>query len=83
VFVHCRLGDDRSGMMIAAYRMAAQGWSADDAMLEMKYFGFTRAHYFICPRLSSYEHSFPERLKNNPAFEGVRSLPPPGTDNAN
>jgi protein tyrosine phosphatase (PTP) superfamily phosphohydrolase (DUF442 family) len=22
VFVHCRLGDDRTGMMIAAYRMA-------------------------------------------------------------
>jgi tyrosine-protein phosphatase SIW14 len=75
VFVHCRLGDDRTGMMIAAYRMA-EGWNADDAMLEMKAFGFTRAHHLICPRLASYERSFPKRLKNNPAFEGVRSLPP-------
>lgn len=82
IFVHCRLGDDRTGMMIAAYRMAAEGWNADDAMLEMKYFGFTRAHYFICPRLSSYEHSFPGRLENNTAFQGVRSRPAPSTENA-
>lgn len=75
VFVHCRLGDDRTGMMIAAYRMA-EGWSADDAMLEMEAFGFTRVHHLICPRLANYERSFPKRLKNDAAFEGVRSLPP-------
>jgi len=78
VFIHCRLGDDRTGMMIAAYRMA-EGWSADDAMLEMKAFGFTRVHNLICPRLASYEHNFPEHLKNNLAFDGVRALPPPTT----
>ena len=76
VFVHCRLGDDRTGMMIAAYRMA-EGWRANDAMREMQAFGFSRAHRLICPRLAGYEHSFPKRLKNDPAFEGVRSLPPP------
>jgi hypothetical protein len=74
VFIHCRLGDDRTGMMIAAYRMA-EGWSAEDAMLEMEAFGFTGVHHLICPRLASYEQSFPKRLKHNPAFEGVRSLP--------
>ncbi len=82
VFVHCRLGDDRTGMMIAAYRMAANGWSADDAMLEMKFFGFTGAHHVICPRLAGYEHSFPERLKTSPAFEGVRTIPATTAENA-
>ena len=76
VFVHCRLGDDRTGMMVAAYRMAS-GWSAEDAMREMKTFGFTGIHHVICPRLSGYEHSFPKRLKTKPPFEGVRSLPVP------
>lgn len=76
VFVHCRLGDDRTGMMVAAYRMAEEGWSAEEAMQEMRHFGFTRAHHFICPRLESYEQGFPQRMKENPAFDGVRSDAP-------
>ncbi len=72
IFVHCRLGDDRTGMMVAAYRMAEEGWSADEAMSEMKSFGFSRAHHFLCPGLADYEKEFPERLKSSPAFDGVR-----------
>jgi tyrosine-protein phosphatase SIW14 len=75
VFVHCRLGDDRTGMMVAAYRMAEESWTADEAMIEMKSFGFKRAHHFLCPGLASYEKEFPERLKNNPAFVEVRPKP--------
>ncbi len=75
IFVHCRLGDDRTGMAIAAYRMADEGWSADEAMSEMKEFGFTRVHHLICPMLSHYEHSFPKHLKKNPAFEDAHIAP--------
>jgi tyrosine-protein phosphatase SIW14 len=71
VFVHCRLGDDRTGMAVAAYRMAEEGWSADEAMNEMRDFGFSTAHHFICPRLAGYEKSFPERLKKNDAFKDL------------
>lgn len=71
VFVHCRLGQDRTGMMIAAYRMAAQDWTADEAMLEMHQFGFSSARHLICPGLASYEKSFPEHLESNPAFKGL------------
>jgi tyrosine-protein phosphatase SIW14 len=73
VFVHCRLGDDRTGMMIAAYRMADQGWTAEEAMREMQAFGFSRPHHFICPSLAGYERSFPERLKSSPEFTELRS----------
>jgi tyrosine-protein phosphatase SIW14 len=72
VFVHCRLGDDRTGMMIAAYRMAEQGWTADEAMNEMQQFGFSTVHHWMCPGLASYEKSFPAHLQSNPAFEGLR-----------
>jgi tyrosine-protein phosphatase SIW14 len=72
IFAHCRLGDDRTGMMIAAYRMGTQGWSADEAMNEMKQFGFSEAHHFICPGLAGYERSFPERFKKNKGFDEVR-----------
>jgi tyrosine-protein phosphatase SIW14 len=71
VFVHCRLGDDRTGMMVAAYRMAEEGWTADEAMREMQAFGFSRVHHYICPSLASYEKRFPERLKSSPAFQDL------------
>jgi protein tyrosine phosphatase (PTP) superfamily phosphohydrolase (DUF442 family) len=74
IFVHCRLGDDRTGMAIAAYRMADEGWSAEEAMTEMKRFGFTRTHHVICPTLAHYERTFPHRLKTSPAF---KELPAP------
>jgi tyrosine-protein phosphatase SIW14 len=71
IFVHCRLGDDRTGMMVAAYRMAREGWTADEAMLEMQHFGFSSAHHFICPGLASYERNFLGHLKSNPEFYGL------------
>jgi protein tyrosine/serine phosphatase len=69
IFVHCRLGDDRTGMAIASYRMAEEGWSADEAMKEMELFGFGGVHRLICPALSHYEKEFPKHLKTNPAFK--------------
>jgi tyrosine-protein phosphatase SIW14 len=73
IFVHCRLGDDRTGMMVAAYRMAEEGWTADEAMNEMRSFGFARSHHFICPSLASYEQHFPEHLKDDAAFADERA----------
>jgi tyrosine-protein phosphatase SIW14 len=73
VFVHCRLGDDRTGMMTAAYRIAEEGWTTDEAMAEMKAFGFSRAHHFLCPSLAGYEKEFPEHLKTNPVFAEERA----------
>jgi tyrosine-protein phosphatase SIW14 len=74
IFVHCRLGDDRTGMAIAAYRMADEGWSAEEALKEMEEFGFTAKHHVICPTLQFYEKHFPEHLKTNPTFKGLRSI---------
>lgn len=72
VFVHCRLGDDRTGMAVASYRMANEGWSADEAMKEMKAFGFTTLHHVICPGLADYEETFPKRFKTNAAFKDLQ-----------
>jgi tyrosine-protein phosphatase SIW14 len=74
VFVHCRLGDDRVGMMVAAYRMAEQGWTAKQAMQEMRASGFTRAHHLLCPGLASYEKHFPQHYRSNPAFAALRRV---------
>jgi protein tyrosine/serine phosphatase len=42
VYVHCWRGKDRTGVMVAAYRMAVQGWPRDAALREMDDFGFYR-----------------------------------------
>jgi len=73
IFVHCRVGDDRTGMMVAAYRMAEQGWSAEKAENEMIDFGFNFLHrHLICLRLESYEKDFPNRFATRPEFEKLR-----------
>jgi tyrosine-protein phosphatase SIW14 len=70
IFVHCRYGDDRTGMMIAAYRMADEGWTPDEARKEMEKFGF---HRLVCPRLGPYEKHFPDHLKSRSAFKNWRN----------
>jgi tyrosine-protein phosphatase SIW14 len=36
VFVHCEHGSDRTGTMVAAYRIVVQGWSKDAAIRELR-----------------------------------------------
>lgn len=38
VFVHCKRGRDRTGVVVAAWRMAREGWSLDPAYEEAKRF---------------------------------------------
>lgn len=40
VYVHCRHGQDRTGIVVAAYRMKQQVWSLADSEAEMQAFGF-------------------------------------------
>ncbi len=40
LFFHCAHGKDRTGTMAACYRMAAEGWTLDEALAEMDAFGF-------------------------------------------
>ena len=72
VFVHCRLGADRTGMAVAAYRMASEGWSAGEALNEMAKFGFDWEHHMFCPTLERFEKSFPQRLSKDEAFKEFR-----------
>jgi len=40
IFVHCMWGQDRTGVVIAAYRMEVDGWALPDAEREMQSYGF-------------------------------------------
>jgi protein tyrosine/serine phosphatase len=39
VFVHCKQGKDRTGMVVACYRIAADGWENRKALSEAKSLG--------------------------------------------
>lgn len=59
VFVHCRFGDDRTGVFVAAYRMAVDQWSPEQAMAEMYFFGFNG---FWHPSMKKFIREFPHHL---------------------
>jgi len=40
VYIHCKLGQDRTGVVMSAYRMRVDGWSLSEAEAEMQSFGF-------------------------------------------
>jgi tyrosine-protein phosphatase SIW14 len=44
IFLHCRRGADRTGLMTAVYRIAIQGWTKDQAIAEMTRGGFRFNH---------------------------------------
>jgi protein tyrosine/serine phosphatase len=75
VFVHCSLGADRTGVMVAAYRMTQHQWTSDEAYGEMRDFHF---HIFLRP-MGNYVKSFPQRFTEQPAFIVLRPTPLPVT----
>jgi len=54
VYIHCALGQDRTGIVIAAYRMDVDGWSYDEAEKEMQSFGFNDAWIHLKNSLKNY-----------------------------
>lgn len=47
VFIHCRTGVDRTGMIVAIYRMTHDGWSANDALAEADRNGMRRTQFWM------------------------------------
>ena len=54
VYVHCALGQDRTGVVVAAYRMDVDGWSFEDAEKEMQSFGFNDTWIHLKKSLKNY-----------------------------
>ena len=42
VYVHCQHGCDRTGTVIACYRIEHDGWSGDDALIEANKYGLSK-----------------------------------------
>jgi len=72
VFVHCRRGADRTGVMVAAYCVAIEHKPVAEAASEMH-----RYHYdwLFRPQLKRYIESLPGLLQNDPQFADYRPQP--------
>ena len=72
IFVHCWFGGDRDGMFVAAYRIAFDGWTAEEAVHEMRAFHYKE---FMHPNMKWYVRKFPERLAKSPVLARYREMP--------
>lgn len=55
IYVHCRSGRDRTGAMIAIYRMHMNDWSAKEARKEMNSKGFNPMFFHLTKSVESFE----------------------------
>lgn len=55
VFVHCKRGADRTGTLIAIYRIMKDGWSSDDALREAKRHGMSWVEFGMRDYVRDYD----------------------------
>lgn len=55
MLIHCQRGSDRTGLMSAAYRIAKENWTLEQALQEMRQYDF---HEFQFGHLKQYLYDF-------------------------
>jgi tyrosine-protein phosphatase SIW14 len=68
VFVHCYFGDDRTGVMVATYRIAIDHWTSDEAYNEMRAYHFHK-HLLL---MGHFVKFFPAQFALSPTFARLR-----------
>ena len=72
IFAHCHLGADRTGVMVAVYRMAAENWTPEQALKEMRAYHY---HHFWWPHFQRYVEHFPALLAADPKLRAAATTP--------
>jgi tyrosine-protein phosphatase SIW14 len=54
VFVHCHHGEDRTGTIIAVYRISHDGWTVERAKKEAKHYGMSRFQFAMKDYIEDY-----------------------------
>lgn len=68
IFVHCRRGADRTGVMIALYRITFDGWTTEQAVQEMHEFHY--AGLFL-PNLARFVRAYPNEVASDPRLKSL------------
>jgi protein tyrosine phosphatase (PTP) superfamily phosphohydrolase (DUF442 family) len=70
VFVHCRDGVDRTGMIVALHRITSEGWSTKMATDEAMRHGMRRHQYWMRDYISDFYVRQQRAAINQPADDG-------------
>ena len=70
-YIHCKAGKDRTGAMTAIYRMEVCGWTAEEAVDEMRAFGFSSRY----GRLMDYVQAYSVAPSPSPMTAASESAP--------
>ena len=81
VFVHCKHGADRTGVIIAIYRMTHDGWSCEDSLREAKRYGLSMFQFGMKDYIRDYgrDHAGQQRIGrifNLPTAPDERAVTP-------
>ena len=68
VFVHCKDGVDRTGTVVALYRISHEGWKTDDALVEAERRGMRRIQYWM----RDYVEDYGRRLRTSNSEAAAR-----------
>jgi tyrosine-protein phosphatase SIW14 len=71
IYIHCQQGRDRTGVMMALYRIVVDRWCADSAVAEMNAYHY---HHFFFPKLEAYVENFSQRLAADPGLAAAVAL---------
>jgi protein tyrosine/serine phosphatase len=71
VFVHCQRGAERTGVMVASYRISHQNWSGEQALNEMERFGFRGMRF---GHLKKFVRDFPSLFLSDPTLSKFLDL---------
>ena len=65
VFIHCKRGSDRTGTVVAVYRISRDGWTADKALTEAKRFGLSWMEFGMKDYVSDYYRDWTASKRNS------------------
>ena len=69
IFVHCRTGVDRTGTIVALYRMTHEGWSSTDALAEAERKGMRRIQVWM----RDYAEDYGDQIATTGPEKGLKS----------
>jgi protein tyrosine/serine phosphatase len=73
IFVHCKAGADRTGVMVAAYRIVLEHRAVTEAVAEMHQYHYK---WFFLPHLERYVKSLPQLLQTEADFRAFATNTP-------